>query len=114
MEDARQLWRLVAQELPELPPRPPGLAGRVWIPGERVFMRLVLFLRAGCSWEAFGEPGKGCGVSGRTVRNRLADWRRTGVFEQAYEVLRRKLGPAAVAIWTRCSCGRAAAGTSSV
>ncbi|MDQ4077835.1 MAG: IS5 family transposase [Chloroflexota bacterium] len=97
MEDAGQLWRLVAQYLPERPPRPPGRAGRAWIPDERVFMRLVLFLRAGCSWEVFDELSKGCGVSGRTVRNRLADWRRTGVFEQVYDVLRRKLYPSAVA-----------------
>ncbi len=114
MEDARQLRWLVARYLPERPPRPPGRAGRAWIPDERVFMRLVLFLRAGCSWEAFDELSKGCGVSGRTVRNRLADWRRTGVFEQVYEVLRRKLDPAAVAHLALCSCGRAAAGTSSV
>lgn len=60
-------------------------------------MRLVLSLRAGCSGEAFDELSKGCGVSGRTVRNRLAEWRRTGVFEQVCEVLRAKLEPAAVA-----------------
>ena len=72
-------------------------------------MRLVLFLRAGCSWKAFDELSKGSGVSGRTVRNRLADWRRTGVFEQVYEVLRRKLNTATVAhldamfVRARCS-----------
>lgn len=60
-------------------------------------MRLVLFLQAGCSWAVFDELSKGCSVSGRTVRNHLADWRRTGVFEQVYEVLRKKLDPVAVA-----------------
>lgn len=60
-------------------------------------MRLVLFLRAGCSWEAFDELSKGSGVSGRTVRSRLAEWRHAGVFEQVYEVLRRKLDPTTVA-----------------
>src|SRR5215207_9062678 len=60
-------------------------------------MHLVLFMRAGCSWEAFDELSKGYDVSGRTVRNRLADSRRTGVSDKGYEVLRRMLDHASTA-----------------
>lgn len=94
-QDARELWRLVAQYVPD-PPREPGKAGRPRIPNEHVFWRVVLFLRGGCSWEAFDELSRGCGVSGRTVRDRLAEWRELGVFEQVCEHLRAQLEPEAV------------------
>lgn len=97
MDDARQLWRLVARYVPDPPPRPLGAAGRPWIQNEAVFHRLVLFLRAGCSWEVFDEISRGCGVSGRTVRKRLAQWRMLGVFEQVCEELRAQLEAPAVA-----------------
>jgi len=38
-----------------------------------------------------------CGVSGRTVRNRLAEWRELGVFEQVCEERRARLEAPAVA-----------------
>jgi transposase len=97
ISDAQRLWRLVAQYIPERAPRPLGRAGRPWVSDELVFLRLVLFLRAGCSWEVFDEISRGCGVSGRTVRNRLALWREEGVFEQVCELLRSRLDRPTVA-----------------
>jgi len=97
MDDARQLWRLVARYVPERPQRPKGAAGRPAISDEDVFLRVVLFLRAGCSWQTFDELSRGCGVSGRTVRNRLAQWRELGVFEQVFEELRAQLDTPPVA-----------------
>jgi transposase len=97
MDDARRLWRLVARYVPEHQPRPPGAAGRPPISNEAVFLRIVLFLRAGCSWEVFDEISRGCGVSGRTVRSRLTEWRELGVFEQVCDELRAQLEAPAVA-----------------
>ena len=62
-----------------------------------MFLRIVLFLRAGCSWEVFDEISRGCGVSGRTVRSRLAEWRELGLFEQVCGELRAALAAPAVA-----------------
>jgi len=95
-QDARELWRLVAQYVPD-PPRLPGAPGRPRIANELVFWRLVLFLRGGCAWEVFDEMSRGCGVSGRTVRTRLAEWRELGVFEIVCEELRAGLEAPAVA-----------------
>jgi transposase len=95
-QDAQELWRLVARYVPD-PPRLPGAPGRPRIPNEHVFWRMVLFLRAGCSWDVFDEMSRGCGVSGRTVRDRLAEWRSLGVFEQVCEELRSHLEPVAIA-----------------
>ena len=62
-----------------------------------MFYRLVLFLRAGCSWEVFDLLlALGGGVSGRTVRRRLAIWRRAGVFELVCQELQALLPTAAV------------------
>jgi transposase len=97
LQDARQLWRLVREYIPERPARAPGRAGRPWVSDEDVFIRIVLFLRAGCSWDTFDELSRGCGVSGRTCRRRLAEWRAMGVFEQVFEVLRSQLEAPAVA-----------------
>jgi len=97
IEDARQLWRLVSQYVPEQPQRPAGAVGRPWVDDELVFMRLILFLRAGCSWAVFDELSKGCGVSGRTVRNRLSEWRELGIFEEVCDVLSSRLEMPAVA-----------------
>lgn len=91
MEDARRLWPLVKRYLPLEPERDPTEGGRPRIANERVFYRLVLFLRAGCSWETFDLMSRGSGVSGRTCRDRLAAWRRAGAFEQVCELLRTEL-----------------------
>lgn len=88
--DARRLWPLIAQYVPD-PIRPEGAAGPPWIPNEQVFMRLVHFLRAGCSWATFDELSRGSGVSGRTCRRRLSEWREAGVFAQVADVLRAQL-----------------------
>lgn len=78
---ARQLWPLVERHLPAQDgDRARG--GRPPVADQLVFEKLVLFLRAGCSWETFDELCRGSGVSGRTVRRRLAVWRDTGVFER--------------------------------
>lgn len=90
IEDAQRLWPLVAQYVPD-PERPKGAAGHPWISNELVFTRLVHFLRAGCSWQVFDELSRGSGVSGRTCRRRLAQWRESGVFAQVIEVLRAEL-----------------------
>lgn len=90
IDDARRLWPLIAQYVPD-PERPEGAAGPPWIANERVFMRLIHFLRAGCSWQVFDELSRGCGVSGRTCRRRLAQWREDGVFAQVADVLRAQL-----------------------
>jgi transposase len=57
------------------------------ISDEAVFYRLVLFLRAGCSWEVFDLLTAGTPVSGSTVRRRLRAWRAAGVFEAVCEKL---------------------------
>jgi transposase len=97
LDDARLLWPVVALYIPERPPKAPGTAGRRPISNESVFLRLVVFMRAGCSWETFDEISRGSGVSGRTVRNRLAEWRAAGVFEQVCELLRSRLDAPAIA-----------------
>lgn len=87
---ARQLWPLVEQHLPD---EHGDLArgGRPRIADQDVFERLIAFLRAGCSWEVFDELCRDSGISGRTCRRRLAEWRDLGVFELAFEELRSKL-----------------------
>lgn len=93
---ARQLWPLVERQIPdESGDRAKG--GRPRIADEVVFEKLVVFLRAGCSWEAFDELCCGSGVSGRTCRRRLAQWRRLGVFELVFEELRSKVPEARIA-----------------
>ncbi len=77
---ARQLWPLVERHLPdETVDLTRG--GRPRIDDHIVFEKLVMFLRAGCSWELFDELLKGSGISGRTCRRRFAKWRDLGVFE---------------------------------
>ena len=94
---ARRLWSRVERHIPPTPVAT-GVRGRPWLPDEAVFYRLVLFLRAGCSWEVFDlllALGGGA-VSGRTVRRRLAIWRRLGVFELVCQELQALLPTAAV------------------
>jgi transposase len=97
LEDARRLWPLVEQMIPVAPERDPSHGGRPRIDDETVFVRLVLFLRAGCSWDAFDELCRGAPVSGRTCRRRLAEWADAGVFERVCDVLRSELPPAEIA-----------------
>lgn len=106
LQDARQLWRLVRDFILERPARAPGRAGRPWVSDEDVFVRIVLFLRAGCSWDTFDELSRGSGVSGRTCRRRLAEWRASGVFEQVFEVLRSQLEAPLVAHVRACALQR--------
>jgi len=80
---ARRLWPLVERHLP-IENVDPARGGRPRIDNEIVFEKLVMFLRAGCSWELFDELLKGSGVSGRTCRRRFAAWRELGVFEAVY------------------------------
>jgi hypothetical protein len=42
---------------------------------ELVFFKIVMFLRAGCSWDTFDEMCRDSGLSGRTCRRRFAQWR---------------------------------------
>jgi hypothetical protein len=75
---AQRLWSRVERLIPPVPASA-GLRGRPYLPDEAVFYRLVLFLRAGCSWEVFDLLlALGGGVSGRTVRRRVATrWERS-------------------------------------
>jgi transposase len=91
----RQLWSLVSRHLPEIGDRP--RRGRPRIPDEFVFRKLVMFLRAGCSWETFDELCRGSAVSGRTCRRRFAEWRDRGVFELVCNELRSELPAAQIA-----------------
>jgi transposase len=88
---ARALWPRVQPFLPEPPTRDARRGGRPRIPDEEVFFRLVVFLRAGCSWQVFDELCKGGPVSGRTCRQRLACWRDAGVFEQVCALIQDDL-----------------------
>ena len=95
-ELARQLWPLVEAH----PPDENGdlaRGGRPRIADRQVFERLIAFLRAGCSWEVFDELCRDSGVSGRTGRRRLADWRDLGVFLIVFEELRDKVLEARIA-----------------
>lgn len=83
---ARQLWPLVERHLPD-ESVDPAKGGRPRIDDRLVFEKLVMFLRAGCSWELFDELLKGSGVSGRTCRRRFARWRDLGVFETVLKEL---------------------------
>jgi len=89
VEDAKRLWPRVATLLPAR--ERAGKGGHPWVADELVFYRLVLFLRAGCSWETFDILSQGSEASGRTVRRRLREWRRLGVFERVCEKLRLAL-----------------------
>lgn len=93
---ARRLWPLVERHLPD-ESGDPTTGGRPRIADEIVFEKLVLFLRAGCSWEAFDELCRGSGLSGRTCRRRFAKWRDLGVFELVFEELRSKVPEARIA-----------------
>lgn len=92
---ARQLWPLVERHLP-VPDGDRARPGRPPIADRLVFEKLVLFLRAGCSWETFDELCRGSGVSGRTVRRRLALWRDQGLFEAVLEELRPHVSSARI------------------
>jgi transposase len=92
---ARQLWPAVARHITVPVPNPRG--GRPRISDEDVFYKLVMFLRAGCSWDTFDEMCRGSNVSGRTCRRRFAQWRDDGVFEHVCEELRAQLPEANVA-----------------
>ena len=93
----RQLWPRIEKWIPSVP-MSTGQRGRPCISDEAVFYRLVLFLRAGCSWEVFDLLLSTCGgtVSGRTVRRRLSTWRRLGVFESVCRELQQMLPRAGV------------------
>ena len=52
-----------------------------------MFYTLVLFCRAGCSWDVLDQLIEGSPVSGRTVRRRLRLWRRAGVLEEVADDL---------------------------
>ena len=91
----RQLWSLVSRHLPDDGDRP--RRGRPRIANEVVFGKLVMFLRAGCSWETFDELCRGSGVSGRTCRRRFAEWRDLGLFELVCNELRSELPAAQIA-----------------
>lgn len=95
-ETARQLWRLVERHI-QRPQRDESRGGKPRIEDELVFYKLVMFLRAGCSWETFDELCRGSGVSGRTCRRRFAQWRDDGVFESVCDELRAHLGPVDIA-----------------
>lgn len=73
------------------------LNGRPPIPDQFVFEKLVLFLRSGCSSEAFDELCSGSGISGRTCRRRFALWRDLGVFELVLEEITKALPEPAIA-----------------
>lgn len=90
-EIARRLWPRVELTIPVPPSARAGVGGRPRVPDEAVFIRLVLFLHAGCSWETFDELSKGSGVSGATCRRRLKEWRQAGVFEQVEQSIRSGL-----------------------
>lgn len=95
-EVARRLWRLVEPHVP-IPERDATVGGKPRISDELVFLKLVTFLRAGCSWETFDELCRGSGVSGRTCRRRFAEWRDLGIFELVMNELRSELPAAQIA-----------------
>ena len=97
MDDARRLWPLIERYLPAAKPRALGSGGRPRIPDELVFHQVVRFLRAGCAWDIFDDLCSGSGVSGRTCRRRLAQWRDAGVFEAVCDELRHALPQASIA-----------------
>ena len=97
MDDARRLWPLIERYLPAAKPRALGSGGRPRIPDELVFHQVVRFLRAGCAWDIFDDLCSGSGVSGRTCRRRLAQWRDAGVFEAVCDELRHALPEASIA-----------------
>jgi transposase len=93
---ARRLWPAVERHISPVD-HDPALGGRPRISDEIVFYKLVAFLRAGCSWQTFDELCRGSGVSGRTCRRRLAQWRADGIFERVCEELRELLPDADIA-----------------
>jgi transposase len=94
-EVARRLWPLVAQHLPNTGGS--ATRGRPRIADEIVFEKLVLFMRAGCSWATFDQLCRGSGVSGRTCRLRFAEWCALGLFELVMNTLRSELPTAQIA-----------------
>ncbi|MCW2956657.1 MAG: family transposase [Thermoleophilia bacterium] len=94
-EVARRLWPLVAQHLPNTGGS--ATRGRPRIADEIVFEKLVLFMRAGCSWATFDQLCRGSGVSGRTCRRRFAEWCALGLFELVMNTLRSELPTAQIA-----------------
>ena len=95
IEVADRLWRLIESHIPTVERSAAG--GRPRIPDELVFKKLVVFLRAGCAWDAFDELCRGSGVSGRTCRRRFAEWRDLGIFELVCNELRAALPETAIA-----------------
>lgn len=96
-DDARRLWPLIERYLPARDAQDPSRGGKPRIDDELVFHQIVRFLRAGCAWDVFDELCSGSGVSGRTCRRRLAQWREAGVFELVCDELRHALPNATIA-----------------
>src|SRR5438094_10466436 len=81
-----ELWELIAPLLPRHVPSPKGGHPPV---NDRICLTGILFvLKTGIPWEDFPQEMGCCGM---TLWNRLADWKRAGVWQQMHELMLSKL-----------------------
>ena len=85
------LWREVRGLLPDRPASPKG--GRPRVPDRACLAALVYLLREGGSYRRLPCRELGCGSPG-TVRRRLAEWSRDGLWEKVHRKLLGHLGRA--------------------
>jgi len=92
-----ELWELIAPLLPKVERRF-RFPGRKRV-DDRTALRGILFvLKTGIPWEDFPKE---MGCSGMTLWRRLAEWQRTGVWDDLHQFLLAKLRYAERLDWSR-------------